>query len=103
MDAEATRQRIIGILKTCYDPEIPVNVYDLGLVYQININELGDTEVQMTLTAPNCPVAGSLPEEIENRILMGVPDLVSVKVTLVWDPPWNSSMMSEAARLQLGL
>jgi FeS assembly SUF system protein len=92
---------IIEALSSVYDPEIPVNIYELGLIYDIEANEGGDVEITMTLTTPNCPVAGSMPGEVE-RAVSSVEGVESVKVNLVWDPPWSPEKMSEAARLELG-
>jgi len=96
------KETVIGALRTCYDPEIPVNIYDLGLVYDVSVSDSGAVGVQMTLTAPNCPVAGSLPGEVE-RAIRAVPGVTDAKVDLVWDPPWDRSRMSQAALLQLGM
>jgi FeS assembly SUF system protein len=93
---------IVEAVKTIFDPEIPVNIYELGLIYDIDIQEGGVVQVKMTLTSPGCPVAGSLPGEVKDKI-QGVPGVTSVDVELVWDPAWNPSMMSEAARLTLGM
>jgi len=93
---------IVEALKTVYDPEIPVNIYELGLIYDIDIQEDGAVKVKMTLTAPGCPVAGTLPVEVKNKV-ESVPGVTAAEVELVWDPAWNPSMMSEAARLQLGM
>lgn len=93
---------IVEALKTVYDPEIPVNIYELGLIYDIDIQEDGAVKVKMTLTAPGCPVAGSLPGEVQAKVA-GAPGVTSADVELVWDPAWNPSMMSEAARLELGM
>ncbi len=93
---------IVEALKTIFDPEIPVNIYELGLIYDIDIQENGGVQVKMTLTAPGCPVAGSLPGEVQAKV-ESVPGVTSADVELVWDPAWNPSMMSEAARLQLGM
>lgn len=95
------REKIIDVLKTVYDPEIPVDIYELGLIYDLQIRDSGKVQVEMTLTSPACPVAGSLPPEVEEKIrtVEGVED---VNVELVWDPPWSMERMSEAARLQLG-
>jgi len=93
--------RIVGVLKSIFDPEIPVNIYDLGLVYGIDADPTGVVVIRMTLTSPGCPVAGSLPPEVEAKV-RGIPGVTSCRVELVWDPPWNPSLMSEAARLQLG-
>lgn len=95
------RDRVIEVLKNCYDPEIPVNIWELGLVYGLDVSDEGDVFVKMTLTSPACPVAGSLPPEIQRRI-SELPGVRSAKVELVWDPPWTMERMSEAARLQLG-
>jgi FeS assembly SUF system protein len=89
-------------LRTCFDPEIPVNIYDLGLIYDLNIDPAGAVSVRMTLTAPNCPVAGSLPGDVERKI-RAVRGVTDVKVELVWDPPWDKSRLSEAALVQLGM
>ncbi len=93
--------RVIGVLRSCYDPEIPVNIYELGLVYDVK-TEHGAVQVTMTLTSPMCPVAESLPVEVEERI-RHLADVRSVAVNVVWEPPWNPSMMTEAAKLQLGM
>jgi FeS assembly SUF system protein len=93
---------IVEALKTVFDPEIPVNIYELGLIYDIDIQAEGAVQVKMTLTSPGCPVAGSLPGEVRDKVA-GVPGVTSVDVELVWDPTWNPSMMSEAARLELGM
>lgn len=92
---------VVAQLKTVYDPEIPVDIYELGLIYAIDVDEHGHVELRMTLTSPMCPVAGSLPPEVEAKVAL-VPGVKSSRVELVWDPPWNPSMMSEAARLDLG-
>jgi FeS assembly SUF system protein len=101
VDINDVRDRIIDVLKTCYDPEIPVNIYELGLVYSIDVQETGDVQIRMTLTSPMCPVAGSLPPEVQAKA-QSVAGVRAAKVELVWDPPWNQDMMSEAARVQLG-
>ncbi len=95
-------EKVIEVLRTVYDPEIPVNIYELGLVYGIDVSPAGDVVVRMTLTSPMCPVAGSLPPEVEYKVL-SIPGVTSARTELVWDPPWNPGMMTEAARLQLGL
>ncbi|OIO92924.1 MAG: FeS assembly SUF system protein [Armatimonadetes bacterium CG2_30_59_28] len=89
-------------LRTVYDPEIPVNILELGIVYKVEEIAPGDIYVEMTLTAPNCPAAQSMPEEIEMK-LKGIPGVGSLKLEIVWDPPWNPNRMSEAARLELGM
>ena len=95
-------QKIIEVLNTIYDPEIPVNIYELGLIYNIKVTPQSEVEVLMTLTSPACPVAGTLPIEVENKIA-AIPGIKDVNVEIVWDPPYSMEMMSEAARLQLGL
>jgi FeS assembly SUF system protein len=96
-----TEEQIVEILHTVYDPEIPIDIYEIGLVYGITIDPPGKVVIQMTLTSPGCPVAGSLPMEVEDRVL-AIPGVTSVYVDLVWDPPWGPERMSEAAKLQLG-
>jgi len=98
---KALKETIIETLKTCYDPEIPVDIYELGLIYDIEIDETSKVDVTMTLTTPACPVAGMLLEQVENRV-GSVEGVREARVQLVWDPPWNPSKMSEAARLELG-
>lgn len=93
---------VVAAMKKCYDPEIPVNIYDLGLIYGVEIDDAGAVQVQMTLTAPACPVAGTLPGEVE-RAVRSVPGVTEAKVTLVWDPPWHPGMMSKLARVMLGM
>ena len=100
--AGASRQGVIGAISTVYDPEIPVNIYELGLIYAIDIDPAGAVAVEMTLTAPACPVADILPEEVAEKV-RAVPGVTDVKVELVWDPPWTPDRMSEAARLELGM
>ena len=99
-NAEEIRERIIERLRTVYDPEIPVDIWELGLIYDLDVDEAGAVKIRMTLTSPMCPVAETLPPEVEAkaRAVEGVTDL---KLDLVWDPPWSPSMMSEAARLEL--
>jgi FeS assembly SUF system protein len=96
------KARLIDALRTVYDPEIPVNIYDLGLIYRLDANEQGVVEVDMTLTAPACPVAGTLPHEV-GRVIDAVPGVTDATVRLVWDPPWTQEKMSEEALLQLGM
>ena len=101
-EAGALKDKVVEAVSTCYDPEIPVNIYELGLIYEISINPASEVTVKMTLTSPACPAAQSLPGEVEDKIrLMAKPK--DVKVEVVWDPPWTPDMMSEAARLQLGM
>ena len=96
------RDRIIAVLKTVYDPEIPVDIYELGLVYGVEVSDDGEVHVTMTLTTPMCPVAETLPPEVEDKVrnVLGVKD---VSLDLVWDPPWSVDMMSDAARLELNM
>lgn len=98
---EQLENDVVDIIRTCYDPEIPVNIYELGLIYEIRINEDRDVHVMMTLTSPSCPVAETLPPDVEQKIA-GVPGVNSAKVEITFDPPWNQSMMSEEAKLELG-
>ena len=102
VDPEQLESRIVEALKTVYDPEIPVNIYELGLIYGLAVSPDGVVEVRMTLTAPACPAAGTLPGEVESKV-KGVPGVKDARVELVWDPPWCKDLMSEAAKLQLGL
>jgi FeS assembly SUF system protein len=93
---------VVDTLKSIYDPEIPVDIYELGLIYDVDISEDGDAVITMTLTTPHCPVAESLPNEVELRVL-SVPGIRDAVVNLVWDPPWDPSKMSDEARLELGM
>ncbi len=95
-------ERVIDVLKTCFDPEIPVNIYDLGLIYEVKINPGNDVFVKMTLTSPACPVAETLPPDVEQKI-RELPDVNSAKVEITFDPPWDKDMMSEEAKLELGM
>ncbi len=96
------KDKVIAEIKKIYDPEIPVNIYDLGLIYDVKVNQENVVEIKMTLTSPNCPVAESLPREVEDSVkeIEGVKD---TKLELVWEPPWDKSKMSEAAKLELNL
>ena len=96
------KEKIIKEIKKVYDPEIPVNIYELGLIYEIKVEKDNNVKVKMTLTTPNCPVAESLPKEVKDSI-MQVKEVNDVDLELVWDPPWDKSMMSEAAKLELNL
>jgi FeS assembly SUF system protein len=96
------KDRINGVLRTCYDPEIPVNIYELGLIYDVHVDEQSNAYVKMTLTSPACPVAGTLPGEVEDKIRK-LPDVKEVRVDVVWEPPWNPDMMSDIARYELGM
>lgn len=100
-EIQALKEKTVEAMRQCYDPEIPVNIYDLGLIYETKVEPSGFVYVKMTLTAPGCPAAGVLPGEVEDRIRV-LPAVTDVKVDVVWDPPWNKDMMSEAAKLQLG-
>jgi len=101
-DPEALREAVIDAIRTCYDPEIPVNIYEMGLVYEVEVTPEGDARIVMTLTSPMCPVAETLPFEVENKVAE-VPGIRSARVEVTWDPPWDPSMMSDAARLELGM
>jgi FeS assembly SUF system protein len=94
--------QVVEALRTCFDPEIPVNIYEMGLIYDIKVSPEGAVAIQMTLTSPHCPAAQSLPADVEAKT-RGVPGVTDVKIDVVWDPPWDMSKMSEAARLQLGM
>lgn len=101
MDTEALKQKVIAVLQTIFDPEIPVSIWELGLIYEVTILPINNVQIVMTLTAPSCPAAQSLPVEVDQKVkeIEGVND---VHVAVTWDPPWNKSMMSEAAQLELG-
>jgi FeS assembly SUF system protein len=94
-------KQVMDALRTVFDPEIPVNIYDLGLIYDLNVNADGRAYVKMTLTAPGCPVAGILPGQVEAKV-RSVAGITDAQVELVWDPPWDRNMMSDAAKLELG-
>ncbi len=102
LDQEKLKEEVIAMLRDVYDPEIPVNIFELGLVYDVEADESGGVRIVMTLTSPMCPVAEILPVEIENRT-REIEGVREVAIELVWDPPWNPDMMSEAARLELGM
>jgi len=93
--------KIIDVLKSCYDPEIPVDIFELGLIYEIEIDKESNIIIKMTLTSPACPVAGSLPPEVEGKVA-SIDEVKSAKIELVWSPPWDKDMMSEVAKLELG-
>jgi len=101
MDTEALKEKVIGVLKEIFDPEIPVNIYELGLIYEINILPINNVQIVMTLTSPACPAAQTIPVEVDQKVrtIEGVND---VHVAVTWTPPWDKSMMSEAAALELG-
>ena len=96
------KDKVIAEIKKIYDPEIPVNIYELGLIYDIKVNKENVVDIKMTLTTPNCPVAESLPKEVEESV-KEIKEVKDAKLVLVWDPPWDKSMMSEAAKLELNL
>ena len=100
-EAGALTQRVIEAVSTVYDPEIPVNIYELGLIYAVDVSPEADVHIVMTLTSPMCPVAESLPGDVEMSV-RGVEGVSDVRVELTWDPPWTPEMMSEAAKLELG-
>jgi FeS assembly SUF system protein len=100
--AQDIEDKIVAALKTCFDPEIPVNIHELGLIYGVQVDATGNVLVRMTLTSPACPAAGSLPPEVQAKV-SSVPGVTSAKVEVVWDPPWHQDRMSDAAKLQLGL
>ncbi|MEJ2189568.1 MAG: SUF system Fe-S cluster assembly protein [Acidobacteriota bacterium] len=100
--AKTVRDNVIEVLKTIYDPEIPVNIYEIGLVYEVNVDGDANVRILMTLTSPMCPVAESLPPEVEERV-EEVQGVNSATVEITWDPPWDPDMMSEAAKLELGM
>jgi FeS assembly SUF system protein len=100
-DQSALEHQVTDVLQTVYDPEIPVNIYELGLIYGVTVDPAGAVTVRMTLTAAGCPAAQELPVEVEQKV-RSIPGVTAAKVDVVFDPPWDMSMMSEAARLQLG-
>ncbi len=102
METTEKNQPIIEALKTVFDPEIPVNIFELGMIYEINQDEENKVVIKMTLTSPNCPAVGSLPTEVEDKV-KSLPGITDCKVELVWDPPWGPDKMSAAARLQLNM
>lgn len=101
LEVETLGERIIEMIRTVYDPEIPVNIFELGLVYKVDIDDDDRVQIEMTLTSPACPVAGTLPGEVESKV-KSVAGVTDATVELVWDPPWNPSMMTEEAQLELG-
>lgn len=100
--SESLRERVVEALRGVYDPEVPVNIYDLGLIYRLDINDEGSVALTMTLTAPGCPVAQTFPGTVEAAV-KAVPGVKDATVELVWDPPWDRDRMSDAAKLQLGM
>jgi FeS assembly SUF system protein len=101
-DVALLRDNVVTALRTIFDPEIPVNIYDLGLIYDLAVDAEGRIGIRMTLTAPACPVAGTFPATVEQR-LYEVPGVTEVRVDLVWDPPWNLDVLTDEVKLQLGL
>ena len=101
LNTEEVKEKIVEMIRTVFDPEIPVNIYDLGMIYNIDVQPDGKAAVTMTLTSPNCPVIESLPAEIEQKV-RSVPGVTTGNIELVWDPPWTPDRMSEAAKLELG-
>lgn len=101
-DRKEMEGRVIEALQTCYDPEVPVNIHEMGLIYGVEVDPLGNVSIAMTLTAPNCPAAQSLPAEVEEKV-RAVPGVNDVDVEIVWEPPWDPCRMSDAAKLQLGM
>ncbi len=102
INMEELGETIVQTLKTIYDPEIPVDIYELGLIYDVFVNEDREVKILMTLTSPNCPVAESMPQEVKDKIKM-VPNVVDVEVEMTFDPPWTQDLMSEVARFELGM
>jgi len=102
IDTAALGDKIVGVLKTIYDPEIPVDIYELGLIYDVFVNEDNDVKILMTLTSPNCPVAESLPVEIEEKV-KSLDAVKDAEVEITFDPPWTQELMSEEAKLELGM
>ena len=102
VDKGMLEQMVISVLKSCFDPEIPVDIYELGLIYELKIDDNGNVYIKMTLTSPACPVAGSLPGEVKEKV-KGIKQVNYVYIYLVWEPAWNMDMMTEEAKLELGL
>ena len=102
VDSDEIRAQVVEAIRSVFDPEIPVNIYELGLIYDIQVDPTGEVGIQMTLTSPNCPSAAYLPVEVETQA-RAVPGVTSAKVEVVWDPPWDQNRMSDAAKLQLGM
>lgn len=102
IEIKSLHERVNDVLRTCYDPEIPVNILELGLIYEVRVDDGNDVYVKMTLTSPACPVAESLPIEVEQKI-KEIPDVNNAKVEITFDPPWTKEMMSEEAKLELGM
>lgn len=101
-EEQLLKDQVISMLKTCFDPEIPANIYELGMVYNIAIDDQKNVKIKMTLTSPNCPAIESLPQDIQNKI-NSIPGINKTEIELVWDPPWTPEKMSEEAKLQLNM
>jgi FeS assembly SUF system protein len=101
LEKKALEDKVVDAIKECYDPEIPVNIWELGLIYEVNVGDDPVVNIKMTLTAPGCPAARSLPIEVHERVAQ-IPEISDVKVEVVWDPPWTPEMMSQEAKLELG-
>ncbi|GBD88319.1 hypothetical protein BMS3Abin03_02254 [bacterium BMS3Abin03] len=102
LNKQELEEKIIQVLRNCYDPEIPVDIFELGLIYEIIIDDEANVVIKMTLTSPACPVAGSLPGEVEMKVRQ-IPEVNDVRIELVWSPPWDQDMMSDAAKVKLGM
>lgn len=102
VQVDSIRENVVETLRSVFDPEIPVNIYDLGLIYRLDVDESGEVDIEMTLTAPGCPVAQTFPGTVETAVEQ-TPGVTSAHVKLVWDPPWNQDRMSDEVKLQLGL
>jgi len=102
MDTEALKQKVIECLQTIFDPEIPVNIYELGLIYEINVLPINNIQIVMTLTSPACPAAQTIPVEVDQKVRQ-IEEVNDVHIAVTWNPPWDRSMMSEAAQLELGM
>jgi len=101
LNKQQLEEKVIQTLKSCYDPEIPVDIFELGLIYEIGIDDDANVNIKMTLTSPACPVAGTLPPEVEAKV-KAMPEVNDAKVEIVWSPPWDKDMMSEVAKVELG-
>jgi len=101
INKQELEEKVINVLKTCYDPEIPVDIFELGLIYEIRIDNEANINIKMTLTSPMCPVAGSLPPEVREKI-KAIPEVNDANIEIVWNPPWSMEMMSESAKVELG-
>ena len=101
IDKKTLEDKVVDAIKECYDPEIPVNIWELGLIYEINVTDDPNVDIKMTLTAPGCPAARSLPIEVHERVAQ-IPEVKDVQVEVVWEPPWTPEMMSQEAKLELG-